>query len=155
MKHQICGLLLGAMYLFTSMPASAALGDQLVSGSSSTSKSAQSKKATSAGTTYTISETESGDLKIRQYVNSAGVVFAISWKGTSLPPLEELLGTYLPEYKDKIAARGRVYGRKTLKIKTDNIVVEGSSRQTDQRGRAYIPASLPQGFDLKDINYNE
>ncbi|WP_413581261.1 DUF2844 domain-containing protein [Bdellovibrio sp. HCB288] len=155
MKHQICGLLLGAMYLFTSTPVSAALGDQLVVGSSSSAKSAQSKKATSTGTTYTVSESEEGDLKIRQFVNSSGVVFAIAWKGTSLPPLEELLGTYLPEYKQKVAARGRIYGRKTLKIKTDNIVVEGSSRQTDQRGRAYIPASLPQGFDLKDITFHE
>ncbi|WP_413587331.1 DUF2844 domain-containing protein [Bdellovibrio sp. HCB274] len=156
MNFQIIGLLLGAIYFCTSLPASAALGDQVVTTSaSSDSRSAQSKKTTSVGSTYTISDTQTVDIKIRQFINSQGRVFAIAWKGTDLPALEELLGTYLPEYKSKIAERGRVFGRKSLKIKTDNIVVEGSSRQTDQRGRAYIPASLPAGFDLKEISFNE
>ncbi|WP_413578384.1 DUF2844 domain-containing protein [Bdellovibrio sp. HCB290] len=156
MRYQLFGLLLGAIYFCTSLPASAALGDQLVTTSSSSGgRSAQTKTTTSVDATYTVTESETAGIKIRQFVNSQGRVFAITWKGTDLPPLEELLGTHLPEYRDKIAARGRIFGRKTLKIKTENIVVEGSSRQTDQRGRAYIPAILPEGFDLKDISFNE
>ncbi|WP_413294261.1 DUF2844 domain-containing protein [Bdellovibrio sp. HCB185ZH] len=154
MKHQFCGLLLGAFIPLFAMTAEAALGDQLVTTSSSTSSSA--RKATSSGSSYSVSEATTDDgVKVRQYVDAQGRVFGISWKGTTLPPLSELLGTYLPEYKKEVKARGRQFGRRSLKISTDNIVVEGSSRQTDQRGRAYIPASLPQGFDLKEINFNE
>jgi hypothetical protein len=153
MKLQFCGLLLGASIPFVALTAQAALGDQLVTTSAT---SVGARKATSSGSSYSVSESTTDDgVMVRQYLDSRGKVFGISWKGTTLPPLSELLGTYLPEYKKEVKSRGRQFGRRTLKISTDNIVVEGSSRQTDQRGRAYIPASLPQGFDLKEINFNE
>ncbi|QDK45220.1 hypothetical protein DOM22_08650 [Bdellovibrio sp. ZAP7] len=152
MKLHFCGLLMGAFIPLFSMTANAALGDQLVT----TSSTATARKATSSGSSYSVSEATTDDgVKVRQYADSQGRVFGISWKGATLPPLSELLGTYLPEYKKEVKARGRQFGRRSLKISTDNIVVEGSSRQTDQRGRAYIPANLPQGFDLKEINFNE
>ncbi|QLY26922.1 DUF2844 domain-containing protein [Bdellovibrio sp. KM01] len=152
MKHQFCGLLMGAFIPLFAMTAEAALGDQLVT----TSSTSSARKATSSGSSYSVSEATTDDgVKVRQYVDSQGRVFAISWKGATLPPLSELLGAYLPEYKKEVKSRGRQFGRRSLKVSTDNIVVEGSSRQTDQRGRAYIPASLPQGFDLKEINFNE
>ncbi len=154
MKLQFCGLLLGALIPFVAMTVHAALGDQLVTTSSTSSTNA--RKATSSGSGYSVSQSTTADgVMVRQYADSQGKVFGISWKGASLPPLRDLLGTYLPEYKKEVKARGRQFGRRSLKISTDNIVVEGSSRQTDQRGRAYIPANLPEGFDLKEINFNE
>ena len=152
MKLQIWGLLFAACTSLFVISTHAALGDQVVTSSSVNSNSRQ---ATSSGATYSVSESTVDGVMIRQYVDSQGKVFGISWKGTDLPPLSELLGTYLPEYKTAVKARGRQFGRRSLKVSTENIVVEGSSRQTDQRGRAYIPASLPQGFDLKEINFNE
>ncbi|UYL08407.1 DUF2844 domain-containing protein [Bdellovibrio sp. SKB1291214] len=157
MKLQIWGPFLAACSTLFVISTHAALGDQLVTSSSanSTSNSRQATSVTASGSTYSVSESTIDGVAIRQFVNSQGRVFGISWKGVDLPPLDTLLGIYLPEYKSAVKARGRQFGRRTLKISTDNIVVEGSSRQTDQRGRAYIPASLPLGFDLKEINFNE
>jgi hypothetical protein len=152
MKLQIWGLLFVACSTLFVISSHAALGDQVVTSSSANSNSL---KATSSGSSYTVSQTAVDGVVIRQYVDSQGRVFGISWRGATLPPLSDLLGTYLPEYKKEIKARGKTFGRRFLKVSTDNIVVEGSSRQTDQRGRAYIPANLPQGFDLKEINFNE
>ncbi|WP_413561181.1 DUF2844 domain-containing protein [Bdellovibrio sp. HCB209] len=155
MKAQFLGLLVGVSLTWISSSALAALGDQMVTTSSATTSSGRSTLSTSAGSSYSVVDSVEDGMNVRQYLDSRGVVFAISWKGKNLPPLATLLGTYLPEYKAELSSRPKQFGRKTLKVSTKNIVVEGSSRQMDQRGRAYIPSRLPEGFDIKDINSNE
>ena len=51
---------------------------------------------------YTVQEVqlETGTM-VQQYVTSAGLVFAISWRGPVLPDLSILLGDYFNEFKDR------------------------------------------------------
>lgn len=138
-----------------SLQAMAALGDQLV-GSSSSYSSGKVKQTTSSGASFTVSESKGSDgIFIRQYVDSSGLVFAIAWKGTFVPDLENVLGGFTADFKNAVHKKGKLKGSRRLKVDTGFIVVEGGGRQRDQSGRAYIPVKLPEGFDLKDINSDE
>lgn len=141
--------------MFFSLQSVAALGDQLV-GSSSTSSSAKVKQTTSSGASFTVSEsTDANGIFVRQYVDSSGLVFGIAWKGSFVPDLENLLGGFTAGFKNAVHKKGKLRGSRRLKVDTGFIVVEGGGRQRDQSGRAYIPVKLPAGFDLKDMNSDE
>jgi hypothetical protein len=141
--------------MFFSLQSMAALGDQLV-GSSSTSSSAKVKQTTSSGASFTVSEsTDANGIFVRQYVDSSGLVFGIAWKGSFVPDLENLLGGFTADFKNAVHKKGKLRGSRRLKVDTGFIVVEGGGRQRDQSGRAYIPVKLPEGFDLKDMNSDE
>ena len=141
--------------MFFSSQSMAALGDQFV-GSSSTSSSAKVKQTTSSGASFTVSEsTDPNGIFVRQYVDSSGLVFGIAWKGSFVPDLENLLGGFTADFKSAVHKKGKLRGSRRLKVDTGFIVVEGGGRQRDQSGRAYIPVKLPEGFDLKDMNSDE
>ena len=146
-------LLVSIISMFFAAQSMAALGDQLVGSSSS---SAKTTLTTSNGASFTVSEsTDANGIFVRQYVDSSGLVFAIAWKGSFVPDLENLLGGFTADFKKAVDKKGKLKGSRRLKVDTGFIVVEGGGRQRDQSGRAYIPVKLPAGFDLKDINSDE
>src|ERR1700688_420796 len=54
---------------------------------------------------YDIEEfTADAGVQLREYLNRAGVVFAVSWTGPVLPDLERLLGTHFAAYTEGLAA---------------------------------------------------
>ncbi|MGE5085247.1 MAG: DUF2844 domain-containing protein [Bacillota bacterium] len=146
-------LLVSTVTTFFSMHSMAALGDQFVGTSSTSTKI---KPSTSGSATYTVAEsTDANGIFIRQYVDSGGLVFAIAWKGSFVPDLENVLGGFTADFRKSISKKGKLRGGRRLKVDTGFIVVEGGGRQRDQSGRAYIPVRVPAGFDLKDINSDE
>lgn len=156
MKSQFLGLLIGALTSLIGTTSLAALGDQVVTSSAANSSSSRSSLSTSTGAAFSVSETKDvNGIIVRQYVDSAGLVFGISWQGDTLPSLDSLFGTYLTEYQNALKTRPKSFGRRALKVSTKNIVVEGFSRQRSQGGRAYIPANLPQGFNIEEIKFND
>lgn len=150
-------LSVSAICLLVVVDAKAALGDQLVgSSSTSSSPSAKLKQAGTAAASYSVTEsTDSNKIFVRQFVDAHGLVFAIAWRGPIVPDLESLLGSYASEFKTSVNNKGKLKGRRRLRVDTGHIVVEGGGRQRDQSGRAYISSSLPAGFDLKDLNPDE
>ncbi|MBO9666341.1 MAG: DUF2844 domain-containing protein [Bdellovibrio sp.] len=153
-------LVLCSFSVFAATSAYGALGDNVITSSGfskvSSSKATTSMAKTTSGVNYTVSETtDAAGIKIRQYSDASGLIFAISWKGPVVPDLQLLFGNYTTEYRATLEKRPKMRGSRYLKVDTGKIVVEGGGRQWDQKGRAYITKSLPSGFNLEDINSND
>jgi hypothetical protein len=92
-------------------------------------------------------EMPSGTL-IREYVSSAGVVFAVAWEGPSLPDLRQVLGKYFAQYVD--AAQGTGAGSRLIHL--PGLVVYSGGRMRAFFGKAYVPQLLPAGVLPDDIH---
>ena len=104
-------------------------------------------------TGYSIETITVAGMKIKEYVSSDGLVFAVAWKGTGAPDLSLLLGDYFEEYRDGLtAARSRTPRmRRPLFLKTAHLIVERSGHSRSLWGRAFLPAALPPGVASQDI----
>lgn len=98
-----------------------------------------------------VTQLESGTV-VREFSNSKGVVFAVSWQGPVLPDLTELLGSYFKTFKtatEQARAGGRRGG--SMGLMRDDLVVNSSGRMRDFFGYAYAPALIPTGVSIKDV----
>jgi Protein of unknown function (DUF2844) len=129
--------------------ASATLGEN----STSTEIDRASMKATLRmlpAVKYTVHEiqTPSGTT-VREYVSSAGTVFAVAWQGPVMPDLRQALGIYFDRYIE--AASGKHAGHRHLAIREPGLVVQSNGRMRSFSGRAYLPQLLPQGVSVEEI----
>ncbi|MFM0501382.1 DUF2844 domain-containing protein [Paraburkholderia caffeinilytica] len=110
--------------------------------------------ANAASSAYTVSQTTlaSGTV-VNEYIAAGNTVFALSWEGPTMPPLNTLLATYFPSYvqglTDAHAAQGGGYGAAV--VHQPALVVETGGHMGAFVGRAYLPQALPQGFSADDI----
>jgi len=93
-------------------------------------------------------QTASG-IVIREYVSAAGKVFAVSWRGSGIPDLAQLLGSYSEPLRQ--AAAHPHYNHHHLNIETTDVVMQSTGHLRTRYGRAWVPAMLPQNFSPKDI----
>jgi hypothetical protein len=129
--------------------ASATLGES----STSTEVDRASMKATLRmlpAVKYTVHEiqTPSGTA-VREYVSSAGTVFAVAWQGPVIPDLRQALGIYFDRYTE--AAKGKHAGHRHLAIREPDLVVQSNGHMRAFSGRAYLPQLLPQGVTVEEI----
>jgi hypothetical protein len=99
---------------------------------------------------YTVHEiqTPSGTT-VREYVSSAGTVFAVAWQGPVMPDLRQALGSYFDRYTE---AAGRKHaGHRHLAIREPDLVVQSNGHMRAFSGRAYLPRLLPQGVTVEEI----
>lgn len=98
-----------------------------------------------------VTQLENGTV-VREFSNSMGVVFAVSWQGPVLPDLTELLGSYFKTFK-AAAEQARASGRRggPMGLVRDDLVVSSSGRMRDFSGYAYAPALVPTGVSIKDV----
>jgi hypothetical protein len=129
--------------------ASATLGEN----STSTEADRASMKATLRmlpNVKYTVHEiqTPSGTT-VREYVSSAGTVFAVAWQGPVMPDLRQALGSYFHRYTE---AAGRKHaGHRHLAIREPDLVVQSNGHMRSFSGKAYLPQLLPQGVGVEEI----
>lgn len=106
--------------------------------------------ASSTGS-YTVNETTllSGTL-IRQYVSSAGVVFAVAWSGPFMPDLRQLLG---PHFDTMVAQQAKQThaGHRLFSLHEPGLVIESGGHPRSFVGRAYLPGALPAGVNVQEI----
>ena len=102
---------------------------------------------------YSVETITVAGMSIKEYVSSDGTVFAVAWRGTGVPNLRLLFGTYFDEYLDALTElqnkKPRI--RRPLMLKTANLVVERSGHARNTWGRAFIPSRLPAMVSPKDI----
>ncbi len=101
---------------------------------------------------YSVQEINSASVTVREYISPSGVVFGVAWNGLIRPDLTQLLGSYAVEYRQVLRRTPRARGRRSLRIKTDNIVVEQWGHMRNLRGRAYVPALIPPGVSVYEID---
>jgi len=140
-----------ALFAFP-LAASAALGGDAPSVRADQARLRAALKTTQTGK-YTLQELKapSGTV-VREYVSSAGKVFAVAWRGPFLPDLHQLLGaSFQPFTQAAHAKRERRPGHGPVVVRQSGLVVLSAGHPRDYFGRAYLPDLLPQGFTAEEI----
>jgi hypothetical protein len=88
---------------------------------------------------------------VREFVSSAGKVFAIAWQGPWPPDLHQLLGSYFAQYQQAVQAPKQRAGRAPVSIHQANLVVEHTGHMRSFVGRAYLADQLPSGVIAESI----
>ena len=100
---------------------------------------------------YTISQStlDSGTV-VREYLDAAGKVFAVSWTGPTLPDLRTLLGSKFSALTDATGRRTQA-GHSQLALSQSDVVIVSNGHMRSFAGHAFIPSAVPAGFDTTTI----
>ena len=103
--------------------------------------------------TYTIqSLTLPSGTVVHEYLSATGQVFAVTWQGSTMPDLQQILGGYMGGVADAVKTyRGQHPGIGPVSLSTDNVVIQAGGHMGVYVGRAYLPSALPAGVALSDI----
>jgi len=142
----------GLLVFGLGLPAFAALGGD-VSSVHTDQAHMKANLKTTVEKGYTLQEIRTPmGLAVREFVSSDGRVFAVAWRGPSMPPMQQVLGTYFQQYSAAVQAHhaGHV-GRAPLNIQLPGLVVQSTGHPRGFFGRAYVPQMLPQGVTADQI----
>jgi hypothetical protein len=151
-------LALGAACILdlSARPAYAALGATTASiEPDRASMKGQLRSRSEAG--YSVEEiTDASGTVVREYVSPAGVVFAVSWNGSSLPNLQQTFGAYFTQFQAAVQARRAQQpafrGHNHLEIHTPALVVHAMGHMRQYFGIAYVPALMPANVSISDLH---
>lgn len=89
---------------------------------------------------------------VREFADAQGVVFAVTWQGPVLPPMNTLLADYHPAFQAQAEAI-RKSGRRSasLRIQSDALVLQSRGRMRQFVGFAYVPARVPAGVQIDTL----
>jgi hypothetical protein len=148
-------LLTGMAVLLTfavPLPAKASLGGDASSVRADQIHLQATLKTTTNGI-YTTQEFKTPNgVVVREFVSSAGQVFAVAWQGPTRPDLHQLMGTYFETFKQAVQTQqktNRVRG--PLVIKQPGLVVQLGGHMRYLVGRVYIPSMVPPQVQLEEI----
>ena len=113
------------------------------------SRLAATAAASDAVYTVTQSTLDSGTV-VREYSDANGTVFAVSWKGPTLPDLRTLLGDKFSVMTSNAAKRPKA-GHSQLAVEQSDVVIVSNGHMRAFAGQAWIPGALPSGFDTSTI----
>lgn len=89
---------------------------------------------------------------VREFVSADGRVFGVAWRGPSMPPMQQILGTYFQQFSAGAQAQHAAHvGRRPLNIQQPGLVVQSNGHPRGFFGRAYVPGMLPAGVSANDI----
>jgi hypothetical protein len=101
---------------------------------------------------YDIHEIASGNgMRLREFLDRNGLVFAVAWSGPTMPDLQKLLGASYQTYTTAVAAANHPGLKRPLRISTSDLVVESEGHMRAYTGRAYLPALIPAGPSAADL----
>ena len=101
---------------------------------------------------YDIQEiTNDSGMRVREFLNRDGIVFAVTWNGPVVPDLRSLLGTSYDAYSQGLAALQPSGVHRSLRIASSNLVVESGGHLRAYSGRAYLMHLIPAGTSTADL----
>ena len=133
---------------FAAVPARAALGDNAAPPADA------APRAVGGGAGRVVSYVDDGGTTINEYVGSAtGTVFAYTWQGPAQPNVETLLGRYAADWRNAAAALHAAGGDGLHAARVDGaqVVVETAGHMRAYAGRVWLPAALPAGVSVGDL----
>jgi hypothetical protein len=155
MKKKLCVLLLCfgllAVVFAAAEKVQAALGESADSVATDRRALSAAQGNITAHSGYAVQEINSASVSVREYISPSGIVFGVAWNGLIRPDLSQLLGSYAAEYRKTLRESPRMRGRRSLRVKTANIVVEQWGHMRNLHGRAYVPAFIPPGVNVDEI----
>lgn len=95
-------------------------------------------------------DTDSG-MRVREFLNRGGSVFAVAWSGPAVPDLQKLLGANFEAYAKAFAASAHPGLHRSLRAASPDLVVESGGHLRAYRGRAYLPALIPNGASAEEL----
>lgn len=148
-------LTVAAVFLISAVPfpAEASLGGTVASVQADQKTLHGTLQATTKSGAYTVQEVKSPNgVIVREYVSTAGQVFAVAWQGPIRPNMQQLLGSYFQTFKaaTQVRSGGRVL-RGQVNIKQDGLVVQMGGHMRWLVGRAYVPSMVPATVQLEEI----
>jgi hypothetical protein len=93
--------------------------------------------------------TEAGTT-INEYATPQGAIFAVTWRGSMPPDLQQLFGTYYDQYQSAAADAASAHpgDHRHLNISTADLVVQAVGRPRYYHGRAFVRSLIPAGVSL-------
>lgn len=90
---------------------------------------------------------------VHEYVSRAGQVFAVTWQGPLPPHMHQLLGQYFARFQSAaLAAHQRSPGQhRQFQLAQPDLVIRSSGRMRAFRGIAYLPALVPSGVTVDQL----
>jgi len=147
----LVALVLAATLLTNPAPLLATLGESADSVAADREALGASGVSTTVRNGYAVQEIRTDAVVLREYVSLTGVVFAIAWRGVIHPDLKHFLGIYLKEYESALRQTKRKPGRRQLRVISSGVVVEKWGHMRALQGRAYVPALIPPGVSVDEI----
>jgi Protein of unknown function (DUF2844) len=95
--------------------------------------------------------TSDNGMRLREFQDRSGVVFAVVWSGPAMPDLQKLLGASYRTYAAAVAAASHSGLKRPLRIATSDLVVESDGHMRAYSIRAYLPALIPAGTAAADL----
>jgi hypothetical protein len=90
-------------------------------------------------------------MRVREFLNPNGIVFAVTWAGPATPDLQRLLGAQFEVYTTALAARPRLGLQRSVRVATPDLVVESEGHLRNFTGRAYLPAMIPINVSTAEL----
>lgn len=101
---------------------------------------------------YEVDEiTDGSGMRVREYLNRAGIVFAVAWSSPAPPDLQQLLGTHFSVYATALAALDHPGLHRSVRIDAAGLIVEAGGHLRAYTGRAYLPALIPTGVANEEL----
>jgi hypothetical protein len=95
--------------------------------------------------------TTQNGMRVREFLNQDGLVFAVAWSGPAEPNLQQLLGAHFARYHQARMAQTPPELRRALRLALPDLVIESGGHMRAYRGRAYLPARVPDGVSTADL----
>jgi hypothetical protein len=101
---------------------------------------------------YTIHEIANKHLSIREYADKNGVIFAMTWKGSSNPDLMQFMGNFFADFKQASEQAPLVRGRAPYRmLRGSQVSVVQFGHMGNLHGKMWVSDLLPQGVTGDDI----
>ncbi len=85
---------------------------------------------------------------VKEYINAAGLVFAVSWRTRLKPNLDALLGAHNAAPAASLHAdSGVATAKRQQSMRQSNLVIHQGGRMNAFAGLAYVPSLVPEGFN--------
>jgi hypothetical protein len=90
-------------------------------------------------------------MRVREYADAGGMIFAVAWSGPARPDLRQLLGGYYGEFTAALLERKPLGMHRAVLIAGQSIRVELAGHMRAYTGRAFLPARIPAGVPIQEI----
>jgi Protein of unknown function (DUF2844) len=101
---------------------------------------------------YDIEEiTSDTGIRVREFLNRDGIVFAVAWNGPVVPDLRTLLGSSFESYIKGLGTLKHPGTQRSIRLASKELVVESGGHMRAYGGRAYLPPLIPAGASPADL----
>jgi len=114
-------------------------------------KMLHARKSVRPGAEFTVHELElPSGTQVREYVDADGRVFAVAWRGSTLPDLKQIFGEdYLKAFLSSPPEQHTRHKSRT--VREPGLVARSSGSGRFFTGFAYIPSLMPRTVREEDI----